>query len=152
MMQELIVDYNKHMGYVDKNDQVLASHTCVRKCRKWTTKVAFHFFEEAIHNAFILFRLKNTSTTFKDFKVKLLDLMINNPVADPCRHLPRKIGRHFLEPIPATGKKVGPTKRCIVCTKNKSRRETRYQCQDCPDHPPLCVHPCNQRYHTLDFY
>ena len=55
MKQVLIVDYNRNMGFVDKNDQMLASHTCVRKSVKWTIKVAFHFFEEAIFNSFILF-------------------------------------------------------------------------------------------------
>ena len=51
----LVQDYNKNMVGVDGKDALISNHTSVRKSLKWTTKVALHFIEEAILNAFILF-------------------------------------------------------------------------------------------------
>ena len=115
------------MGFVDKNDQMLATHTCVRKGARWTTKVAFRFIEEAIFNAFLLFRRNNVKSTFKKFKIDLCNLSISEIVKDPPHQFPRKIGKHFPIQIPATEKKVHPTRKCVVCNKHKLRRETRYQ-------------------------
>ena len=47
------------MGGVDRNDALISNYTSVRKSLKWATKVAFHFIEEAILNAFILFNKAN---------------------------------------------------------------------------------------------
>jgi len=40
MKEQLIIDYNNNMGFVDKNDQIVGQHTMVRKSHKWTTKIA----------------------------------------------------------------------------------------------------------------
>jgi len=49
MKEKLVDDYNKNMGFVNKN-KVTVQHTLVRKSHKWTTKVAFHMIEEALFN------------------------------------------------------------------------------------------------------
>ena len=47
----LINDYNKNIGGVDKNDAMVGNYnSCVRKSYKWTTKVFFHYLEEAVFN------------------------------------------------------------------------------------------------------
>ena len=56
---KLVQDYNKNIGGVDRNDSLISNYTSVRKSLKWTTKVAFHFIEEAILNVFILFNKAN---------------------------------------------------------------------------------------------
>ena len=153
MKQKLIVDYNKHMGYVDKNDQMLSSHTCLRKCIKWTTKAAFHFLEEAVFNAFVLFKKKNNRIVLKDFKLKLLEQLIGDGTPNDLPfQQPRLLGKHFPVPIHATPRKANPTRKCVVCTKNKLRRESRYQCADCPDKPSLCIHPCFKIFHPKDSF
>lgn len=58
--------------------------------------------------------------------------------------------RHFLKLIPASEKKIHPTKRCIVCHKHKQRKESRYICGQCNE--SLCVVPCFELYHTLKNY
>lgn len=156
LKQKLVVEYNKNMGFVDKNDQMLATHTCVRKSVKWTTKLAFHFIEEAIFNSFILFRQNRQNdkspSTLKKFKIDLCNLLITEIIDDPPNQLPRKIGKHFPIPIITAGKKAYPTRKCVVCNSHSIRRESRYQCGDCHDKPALCIHPCFKRYHTLDNY
>ena len=58
-------------------------------------------------------------------------------------------GRHFLELVPPTDQKEKPQKRCVVCTKEKKRREGRYQCKTCSNHPGLCPAPCFEVFHTV---
>ena len=154
MKQILIVDYNRNMGFVDKNDQMLASHTCVRKSVKWTIKVAFHSIEEAIFNSFILFRSHHKRSTFKTFKIDLCNSLLTDvpPTSASNQGYPRRLKQHFLIPIPPTEMKKCPTRKCVVCTKHKTRKESRYQCDDCHDKPALCIHPCFKNYHTLDDY
>ena len=47
--------YNRFMGGIDRSDYMISNYSSVRKSMKWTTKVAFHFVEEAVLNSFILF-------------------------------------------------------------------------------------------------
>jgi len=49
LKEKVVVDYNYGMGFVDKNDAIISQHDLVRKCQKWTTKVAFHFFSIVCH-------------------------------------------------------------------------------------------------------
>ena len=49
--------------------------------------------------------------------------------------------------IPASEKKKTPTLRYKRCYKNGQRHETRYQCVQCEDKPPLCVDPCFMLFH-----
>jgi len=41
MKEQVVNDYNQNMGNVDKNDATTSQHTIVRKCQKWTSKVAW---------------------------------------------------------------------------------------------------------------
>jgi len=71
-------------------------------------------------------------------------------------NLERLIGRHFLEYVPPTQKKMEPTRMCVVCCSRrkpdgkKVRKETRYHCPDCD--VGLCVVPCFKDYHTKTYY
>ena len=49
----LVNAYNQKDGCVDRNDALIGNYSSVRKTLKWTTKVAFHFIEEAVLNSFI---------------------------------------------------------------------------------------------------
>ena len=74
----------------------------------------------------------------------------STPVPIPLR----MSGRHFPEYIPATNRKMNPTKQCGVCRRvrdcngKKIRRESRYYCPDC--NVSLCVSPCFRVYHTVE--
>ena len=59
------------------------------------------------------------------------------------------VGRQFLELVPLTDKKEKPQKRCVVCTKEKKRKESRYQCKTCSNHPELCPVSCFEVFHTF---
>uniref|UniRef100_A0A1B6GCG2 PiggyBac transposable element-derived protein 4 C-terminal zinc-finger domain-containing protein n=1 Tax=Cuerna arida TaxID=1464854 RepID=A0A1B6GCG2_9HEMI len=62
--------------------------------------------------------------------------------------------RHFPKYIPATEKKAGPCRPCVVCKftqrREKKRRETRYMCEECG--VALCAAPCFGEFHQMKNY
>jgi len=57
MKERVVIDYNKN-----------SQHTIVRKCGKWTTKVALHLFEEALFNAHVFYS-SGKKITYTNFKI-----------------------------------------------------------------------------------
>jgi hypothetical protein len=53
--------------------------------------------------------------------------------------------RHFLERIPATGKKARPRRKYVVCTKHGKRSDSVYWCSECQ--AGLCLDGCFKSYH-----
>ena len=53
---QLVHDYNKCIGGVYRNAELLDSFCYVRESTKWTKKVASHFTEESLLNARILYK------------------------------------------------------------------------------------------------
>jgi hypothetical protein len=50
----------------------------------------------------------------------------------PIEPLPKRLlEQHFLERIPATGKKTRPKRMCVVCTKHRKRIEDIHWCSEC---------------------
>jgi len=137
---KLIADYNKHMGGVDKNEQIINTYTSVRKSHKWVTKVFFHFFDEAIFNSFLLYRRIHPQTLFLTFKIEVTKLMLALNDPDGPATIPRKAGRHYIRCI-ADRK----SRKCIYCPRQQ-RKNTRYECKQCPTHPALCINECFENF------
>jgi len=77
MKEKLVDDYNKNMGFVNKN-KVTVQHTFVRKSHKWTTKVAFHMIEEALFNSHVLYSLSaNPKIPYSSFKMMYVKEIFN---------------------------------------------------------------------------
>ena len=151
MKEQVVVDYNKNMGNVDKNDAVTCQHTIVRKCGKWTTKVAFHLFEEALFNAHVLYCSSGRKITYTDFKITYVRQILNDVEKfSRLAEIPEKAiqGQHFLQYIPVTNPKYqSPTKRCVECYKNGVRKQSRWQCDTCFGNPGFCIEPCFRDHH-----
>ena len=145
---KLVQDYNKNMGGVYWNDALIGNYTSIRKSLKWTTKVAFHFIEEAVSNAFVLFNKANPGKIrFMHFKLNLIKSIISrSQPSAPSYNLPL-VGRHFLQLIPPTAAKSNPKKNCRMCCEKGVQKEIRYQCRYCFDHPDLCPAPCFEEYY-----
>ena len=52
---QIVADYNRQIGYVDKGDGMANSYSINRRAWKWTKKLFFHLFDLAILNSYILF-------------------------------------------------------------------------------------------------
>ena len=147
---DLINDYNKHMGGVDKNDAIVGHYSCVCKSYKWITKVFFHYLEESLFNSFIICQKSGGRKRLLDFKLAVIASMLREAQVnvDFTEDVYNKyVGHHFPELVLPTQSKENPQKKCVVCTKNKKRKELCYQCKQCPNHPGLCPASCFELYH-----
>jgi uncharacterized membrane protein len=51
---QIVMDYNHHMGYMDKCDRMAVHYSVSRRTFKWTKKLFFHLLDLAILNSYIL--------------------------------------------------------------------------------------------------
>lgn len=158
---QVVMEYNNTMGGVDRLDQHLTNYPIIKKRgKKYYKKIFFHLFDISLWNAFVLYQKHGGKYSNLNFRLDLVDRLIerhgtvNERIGRPGI-LPnplRLTERHFLEVIPATEKKLRPTRQCFVCCSKRNesgkriRRETRYFCPDCG--VGLCLSPCFKIYHT----
>ena len=87
---------------------------------------------------------------FMNFK---LDVIVKISIGVNRQNAPnilshQDIGRHFLEIIPGSEKKEKSQKRFQICHEEGRRKETCYQCKNCPTHPALCPAHCFKKFHS----
>ena len=69
---QLVHDYNKCIGGVYRNDELLDSYCCVTESTKRTKKVASHFTEEGLLNARILYKKSGGQEPLLKFKLECI--------------------------------------------------------------------------------
>ena len=124
---EIIVLYNKYMGGVDCNDQLLQYSGFNRRSLKWWKKVTFRMFNLAMVNAFVLysewFRViypDKPKPAQGDYRLSIIKKLLDKSEYAAARFrspslpdIARLTGRHFAECIPSTKKQL--RRKCIVC-------------------------------------
>ena len=75
---ESIASYNKHMGGVDRNDQLRGYYNTTLKSRKYYKYLFFAAFEITITNTYIASKFFDElkTKTLKDFRLKMANLLI----------------------------------------------------------------------------
>lgn len=154
---ELVFDYNKEMGGVDKRDQMLHSFLVERKRgRKWYMKLFKRMLNVTVLNSYIIHktnkprddhlftRLDLVKKIFEKYGANVSRPVVGRPSTEPRPS--RLTERHFVEKILPTEKKQHPQKRCCVCARRKIRKDSYYWCPDCE--AGLCLEPCFKDYHT----
>ncbi|CAK1591112.1 unnamed protein product [Parnassius mnemosyne] len=158
----IVVDYNNGMGGVDHSDQMISYYESMKKTKYWYKKFAIHIFQMFIHNAA---RIHNDQSGLnRSERIPLLNFTENVIIhllgqkyidysekpgqSKEVNQSGQVLLQHYLEYIPPTEKKSKPTKPCVVCTKNKTRKGTRYFCTLCSKTPALCVVDCFKAYHN----
>lgn len=141
-----IVQYNKYMGGVDRQDQLMSYYPCERKSIRWYKKLGLHIVQMLLLNAYLLFK-KHTKSKISiyDFRISIIDSLVPEtpPVSIASRekeHVPKKN---------EVGKKGRPvSRRCVWCTTHyKRRRDTTFHCPACPSKPFICINICFAEYH-----
>ncbi|GIY86511.1 uncharacterized protein CEXT_467611 [Caerostris extrusa] len=113
-----------------------------------------HLLDMAIWNASILWKRQLPNIDNYDFRMDLVERIIENFHVTAPRYAKRQklqsdcplrfTTRHFPDLVPSTSSKKNASRKCIVCSKTKIRRETRYQCNECD--VGLCVQSCFRKY------
>jgi len=123
----VILDYNKKMGGVDRNDGQLQSYKLAReRLKKYYQKMNRYLLDVVCLNAFIMYKKKSGSISKLDFLLTLAESLssMGGVVKPATRGRPSKspkpsrlLGCCFPDMVPETSKKK-PTTRCVVCWAN----------------------------------
>ncbi|KAL6417911.1 hypothetical protein ACFW04_014253 [Cataglyphis niger] len=151
-----IVDYNNSMGIVDKVDMVISSVDSTRKTLKWYRKFFFHLIDICVWNAYCLYKHKRNATiSMANYQLQLIKQICDKYHKDYINRQVRKndypmrlTERHF--PSLFVSKRKNRSRRCVVCSKNDKRSESRYECKEC--NVGLCINQCFKIYHTQLYY
>ena len=77
----MVEKYNMYMGGVDKGDQLMSYYGFSHRTVKWWRCAFFHLFENAIVNAYILYRLfvqDGRKLDHKQFRIELAKQLLGN--------------------------------------------------------------------------
>ncbi|KAJ8716130.1 hypothetical protein PYW08_013415 [Mythimna loreyi] len=161
---QVILDYNKGMGGVDRKDQMLEPYLLERKrCSKWNMKVFKRLLNCSILNAKII--LEGSTSVPKNhlvFRLQLVDQILQHhhehmpkprtpqpPPPGPSSLGPKNVAmaEHWpkkLDGVMKNGCRV--RRRCKYCSQIGMTRRTSFVCSVCD--VPLCLEPCFKQYHS----
>ena len=118
--------YNKSMGGTDSIDQRNSYYENLKRGQKWVARIFKHFFQTAMTNAYILYKLRenvadSSNLTLLDFIINVVhqlsgsyeDFHEDNVYKDRA-HTPRRV-------------KDNDRRGCSIC----SNRKCSFQCQEC---------------------
>lgn len=162
----IVLDYNKHMGGVDRKDQFLASQPLERTRNKvWYKKLFRRLYNAALFNCHIIYNHGRTrSLNHRKFRTILAEALLRiyaqiDLTTEPRLYQRRQTttavsrtvtvassaskiyveGNHF--PI----KNDSNHSRCRMCYRAKHNTRTAFKCEEC--NVSLCVIYCFKAYH-----
>lgn len=149
---EVIVKYNRYMGGIDHQDQMLAYYSCEHKTIRWYKKLGVHVFQQMLYNSYTLHNIFSTKKSFYDYRLEIIMKLLNTDVEDTARGSIPKHQVHVLQQC--SRKNDGTTRkilrrRCRQCwISKKVRKDTSYFCRDCPEQYGFCIKDCFKEYHN----
>ncbi len=150
-------EYNKHMGGVDRGDQLRSYYHIRMKSRKFYKYIANFLFDVSVTNAFILYR--TTHLGMKMTNRKFREILADQLIGDYCSR--RRAGRggnsikslqlmHFPTKVPS-GNRERKRGRCSLCQEGHERKDTPWFCTECgvwlchPGTPDDCFYLWHRR-------
>ncbi|KAK2574890.1 hypothetical protein KPH14_008342 [Odynerus spinipes] len=157
----VVINYIKHMGGVDRADQLAATYCFLRKSLKWWRKPFFGGLEICSINSYLLYKmtkqqrgeqplshLKYVKTLVKQLTGDFHQIRARSSTSTSSSENDRLNGKlHNIL--------TGVRKDCKVCskrTKHDKRHQTTYYCDTCPDKPGIHLGNCFMKYHTKQNY
>ncbi|XP_067128002.1 piggyBac transposable element-derived protein 4-like [Centruroides vittatus] len=132
------VEYSRGMGGIDLADHCITTYSIARtRLKKYYQKMFRHLLDITIFNSFVLYKKCGGTLSQLNFRLQLVDQLtekylggVTKPVATR-KHIKeitpkRLLERHFLRGNSPTSRKRHAAKKCIVCTKKGSRKESSY--------------------------
>lgn len=144
-----IVEYNKYMSGVDRQDQMLSHYPSLRKTLRWNKKIGIHVIEVMILNAYKLFCscTDNKKIGFYEFRLAVIGELLS---VDFTRKKDIKVAenqvQHLMAKCDKSDKGKMMRKRCRQCSKTNKRSDSMFYCKTCPNLPGLCFE-CFEAYH-----
>uniref|UniRef100_A0A0A9W0B8 PiggyBac transposable element-derived protein 4 n=3 Tax=Lygus hesperus TaxID=30085 RepID=A0A0A9W0B8_LYGHE len=151
---DVVVQYNKCMGGIDRLDQLLSYYILHKRTLRWYKKLAFHIIELMLLNAYLLYRrfsLSPKKVSLHYFRLAIVQYLCGEGPSPSSTNLPSRSqqlinSKHF----PAIHESAGSRKkriRCRECSKTKVAKHVSTFCPGCEDQPGLCIQDCFLNYH-----
>lgn len=146
---KLIVEYNKHMQKVDRQDQMLSYYPLTHKTLQWYKKLGIRIMHIMLNNAHFLYNKYSGAIKkdLHDFQFEIVSTLLPPPDQNIPSFSPQfKV--HLPELLPKGANNRIMRRRCKLCNDKKNiRLDTIYHCSDCPSKPGLCLTPCFREFH-----
>jgi len=151
MKPETVVQYNRFMSGIDRQDQMMAYYPCERKTLRWYKKIGIHFLQICMLNSHLLYNKNIKKMSYYDFRLSVINSLLSVK-SNTTTTVPKisKSDTHFPNKVEKNEKNRFIRKRCKFCATKGIRAETLYFCSKCEDKPGLCIEPCFERYHQSD--
>ncbi|XP_050314831.1 piggyBac transposable element-derived protein 4-like [Anthonomus grandis grandis] len=151
-----VIQYNQHMGAIDRSDMLISSVDCTRKSIKWYNKLFFHVIDVCLLNAHAMLSVRcEKKIPLSKFHLAVIRQLLERYPSKLQRPSTYDLGnarltqRHFPEEVPRKENNKYAVRRCWVCSHSskseKKRKETRVMCVPC--NVGLCIFPCFKIYH-----
>lgn len=159
---DMIIDYTKHMGGVDRTDQYTAAYPFLRRSHKWYRKMFFWLIEVCIVNSFLLYSMVQQSNgknpiSHKNFRKSLVEALVEERMSTrkAFQARPKQIlggpSNERLNGMPHFIDRSGvKSLACVVCRAQGQRKCTIYFCETCTQKPYLHPDKCFKTYHTQE--
>lgn len=154
----LVKQYNKYMGGVDKFDQFLERYAIGRRSTKWWHRIMYYLVDMTIINSYVQMNInKRSQNKYGDqlsFRINLARQLIQGFTSRKRRNKPVVfLGNKRSIPPEVRLSGVGSHmpnlqktyRRCRLCSTKANEKRTKYTCSSCE--VPLCVHPCFKKFH-----
>ncbi|XP_026735864.1 piggyBac transposable element-derived protein 4-like [Trichoplusia ni] len=166
---QMIPEYTKRMGGVDRFDQKRTPYAVGRKSKKWWKRIFYFLIDLAITNAYILYksnsRVHNVMTQ-KYFRIALSKELINNlsfrkrsfhsmPKYNIKKSKQSNERQKTVHSVPdglrteQLGEhwpvEIETYKRCRLCSTKTNNKRSKIICERCE--VPLCISPCFRQFH-----
>lgn len=157
----VIINYIKYMGGVDRADQYASTYCFLRKSLKWWRKLFFGGLEICSINSYILYKsIKKQRNERPLSHLQYVKTLVDQLRGDFRQTRDRaSTSTSSFNEIRLNGKLhvilTGVKKDCKVCSqRNKpgERHQTTYYCDTCPDKPRMHLGDCFIKYHTKQQY
>lgn len=148
-----VVDYNRHMGGVDRMDAGCEAYTASRRSRRWFFKLATHMLMQLVRNSWIVYRHLGGSRTLLQYIEASQKILLCDSGEGRLRPVPNAqqghagAALHLPMKLPATAAQPHPAKRCRICYEAGRSKKTVYSCQQCEGQPGLCLNGCFAAWH-----
>jgi len=91
---DIILDYNRYMGGVDRADQLMSYYNPLRKTLKWYRKVVLHFVDMAVTNLFLIYKNQGGKNDQAWYRRELIKSLVSPIIPTPQRCAKRPLVHH----------------------------------------------------------
>lgn len=145
---DTVVQYNRFMSGIDRQDQMMAYYPCERKTLRWYKKIAIHFLQISMPNAYLLYTQNVKKMLYYNFRLSVIESLLSSKINQPTMSqtlVPPET--HFPNKVEKNEKHRLIRKRCRQCAIEGKRAESSYFCAKCENQPGLCLDTCFEKYH-----